>query len=273
MSTASSTSPEVSQASPRNAADKQGAARRTGGRILLTVLVLALAASNVALARVGYKLFGDVQRVRADPYGLSVYRDQAVPAPSAAARRVVLFGDSRAQMWSTPTPTPRYQFVNRGIGSQSTAQILGRFEQDLASLRPDVVVLELGINDLKTIALFPEEEQVIVARVKQNIAALVQRARALAATVVLVTVFPVGPVAISWRPIWSERVPAAVAEVNTFLETLRAADVRLLHADEVLLEADGELSARFALDMLHLTPAAYAALNERQLLPLLATLE
>ena len=61
--------------------------------------------------------------------------------------------------------------------------------------------------------------------------------------------------------------------MNAYLETLRDPSVRLLHADEVLLDTGGELDGRYALDMLHLTPLAYATLNERQLLPLLASLE
>ena len=263
----------MSSTQPRHVPAGRPGLMRFGLRAVIVVVVLGSLAVNVALARVGYKLFADVQRVRADPLGLSIYRGQEVPAVPAGARRVVLFGDSRAQMWATPDSAPGYQFVNRGIGSQSTSQILGRFEHDLAPLRPDVVVLELGINDLKTIALFPEQERAIVARVEENIATLVQRVRALHATVVLVTVFPVGPVAWSWRPIWSERVPAAVAEVNAYLEGLRAVDVRLLHAEEVLLDDAGEIRSSFALDMLHLTPEAYATLNARQLLPLLASLE
>ncbi|MET0340713.1 MAG: GDSL-type esterase/lipase family protein [Polyangiales bacterium] len=271
MSTAPSIRPDVAAAKqPTHAASRP---RGVGARLLAASAIALLLAGNVALARAGYRLFSDVQRVRSDPYGLSVYGGAPAPADVAGTRRVLLYGDSRAQMWSTPARVGSFAFVNRGIGSQSTAQILGRFEQDLAALHPDVVVLELGINDLKTIALFPDEERAIVARVKQNIATLVRRARDVGATVVLVTVFPVGPVAWSWLPVWTARVPASVVEVNAYLESLRAPGVRLLHANEVLLDAKGEIDPRFALDMLHLTPAAYAALNDRQLLPLLATLE
>lgn len=270
MNTAPSIRPEATT-SPAPAAAARAPGRLRAGLVVAGIAILLLLAGNLALARAGYKLFADAQRIRSDPYGLSVYREAVAPQ-RPGTRRVVLFGDSRAQMWETPTRAG-IDFVNRGIGSQTTAQILGRFEQDLAALRPDVVVLQLGINDLKTIALFPEEERAIVARVEQNVATLLRRTRELGATVVLVTVFPVGPVALAWRPIWSARVPAAVAEVNAFLETLRGPGVHLLHADQVLLAADGEIDDRYALDMLHLTPAAYAALNDRQLLPLLAKLE
>ena len=61
--------------------------------------------------------------VRLDPIGLSYYpSDAGGRALSPGERRVVLFGDSRALMWKEPT-VPNLQFVNLGIGNQTTEQI------------------------------------------------------------------------------------------------------------------------------------------------------
>jgi len=64
---------------------------------------------------------------------------------------VVFFGDSRAYDWPAPSGLEGLEFVNRGIGNQTTAQVLGRFEAHIAPLHPQVVVLQVGINDLKLI--------------------------------------------------------------------------------------------------------------------------
>ncbi len=53
-------------------------------------------------------------------------------------------------------------FVNRGIGNQTTAQVLGHFHAHVAPLHPQTIILQVGINDLKTIPLFPEQAETII---------------------------------------------------------------------------------------------------------------
>jgi lysophospholipase L1-like esterase len=172
-------------------------------------------------------------------------------------------------MWQSPSDTTHYQFVNRGISYQTTAQILGRFDQDIPPLHPDVMVLEMGVNDLKTIPLFPERRKQITDAAIKNIGDVVHRSRDLGATVIIVTVFPIGPVELSRKPFWSDDVAAAVSDANKAIESFAGDDVLILHADQTLLAADGKIRGDYALDTLHLTPAAYQALNDQQLSPML----
>jgi lysophospholipase L1-like esterase len=210
--------------------------------------------------------------VRLDPLGVSVYAKQPTPPLAPGQRRVVFFGDSRAAMWVDPVGHSELQFINRGVGSQTTVQVLGRFDSDVTPLHPDVVVLELGVNDLKAIPLFPQLRESIVETCKANIARVVARAVAIHAHVVLTTVFPLGPVPLFRRPFWSDEVPKAIVEVNGFLETLASPDVTLFEADKVLLDGDSRIPAPFVRDLLHLSPAGYEALNGKGLVPLLSAL-
>ena len=50
-------------------------------------------------------------------------------------------GDSITDMWNLAAAFPGKPYVNRGIGSQVTAQMLVRFEQDVVALQPSAVVI------------------------------------------------------------------------------------------------------------------------------------
>jgi hypothetical protein len=84
-------------------------------------------------------------------------------------------------------------------------------------------------------------------------------------------VFPLGSVPLTREPFWSDDVARSITELNAFVGTLAANGVTVLHADEVLADESGHVRSPFSLDMLHLTPLGYAALNERELAPLLET--
>ena len=124
----------------------------------LIALIVALAVSiqlNIQLYREAADNYRDLNGVRLDPLGLSVYaaaNQQSLPAERPV---VVIIGDSRAAEWTAPTMS-NFTFVNRGIGAQTTAQVLGRFAPDVAPVTPDIAVIQVGINDLKALPLFPE---------------------------------------------------------------------------------------------------------------------
>ena len=45
-------------------------------------------------------------------------------------------------------PEKRMTFLNRGVGGDGVANLMGRFQKDVADEKPDVVVLQVGINDV-----------------------------------------------------------------------------------------------------------------------------
>ena len=66
-------------------------------------------------------------------------------------QRVVFMGNSITQGWISQMPeffAPEKQYINRGIGGQTTPQMLVRFRQDVIALYPKVVVILAGINDI-----------------------------------------------------------------------------------------------------------------------------
>ena len=86
-------------------------------------------------------------------------------------------------------------------------QLAGRFAAHIAPLRPDYILLQVGINDLKTIPIFPDRRPVIIANCLANIRAILQQSTDLGATVILTTNFPVSEASFERRLFfWSDDV-------------------------------------------------------------------
>jgi lysophospholipase L1-like esterase len=92
----------------------------------------------------------EITRAReADPNGLYRYAEADSKAPPAGrAGRVVFLGDSIADGWRLNEYFTASDFINRGIEGQTTAQMLGRFMQDVVALHPAAVLIFGGTNDI-----------------------------------------------------------------------------------------------------------------------------
>lgn len=64
--------------------------------------------------------------------------------------RIVFMGNSITEGWIDHNPEffKNKGYVNRGISGQTTPQMLLRFSQDVLDLKPKVVVILAGINDI-----------------------------------------------------------------------------------------------------------------------------
>lgn len=232
---------------------------------LLMVVFLGSLAANVAGVWLVKHWYQAENAVRLDPLQLSVYPD--APAKKAELQRIVFFGDSRALSWPAPA-LQGVEFLNRGIGDQTSEQIRLRYTAHVQPLNADLVILQLGVNDLKTVPLFPELRVVIVERLKRNLQWIVQQARADGSRVLITTLFPVGQVPLERRWVWSDEVVLAIREVNEFIMGLAGEDVQVLDAFGVLQGETDLIKPNYSRDLLHLSAQGYAALNTA-LLPLL----
>lgn len=110
-------------------------------------------------------------------------------APVPGEHRVVFFGDSITDNWSKPEYGgffPGKPYVNRGIGGQTTAQMLLRFRADVLELGPSVVVILAGTNDLAGNA-----GPATLDQIQDNLAGMAELARAHGVRVVLASLLPV----------------------------------------------------------------------------------
>ncbi len=236
---------------------------------VLSILLLGSLGANYFLYRQGQEYYLQLNLLRLDPLGLNYYQDPPQARPDLPL--VVFLGDSRATSWPAPD-LDRFAFVNRGIGAQTSVQVLGRFDDHVKPLKPNILILQAGINDLKTIPLFPGGRQAIVARCQESIRQIVAKSIDLGATVILTTIFPEGQVPIERRPFWSGDVGVAIDEVNSYIRSLAGNKVIVLDAYSVLSDGHGSLNPEYSQDLLHLTPQGYKRLNA-ELVPILEKLE
>ncbi len=139
-----------------------------------------------------------MQQRLADWPQLQHYRDANARLPAAVPGqpRVVFFGDSITEGWGKDGSAgffPGKGWLNRGISGQTTAQMLVRFSQDALALKPQVVVILAGTNDIAG-NTGPSTQGMI----EDNLHAMMELARAHGIAVVLASVLPVSEY--PWMP-------------------------------------------------------------------------
>jgi lysophospholipase L1-like esterase len=115
--------------------------------------------------------------------------------PEAAEQRVVFMGNSITEGWLSIRPEffAGKPYVNRGIGGQTTPQMLVRFRQDVIDLQPAVVVILAGINDIAG-----NTGPSTIDMITDNIFSMAELATANNIAVVLCAVLPAAD--FSWNP-------------------------------------------------------------------------
>ncbi len=130
------------------------------------------------------------RRMLADWAGLIRYGsdNSELPRPAPGENRVVFFGDEITGNWGRGKTSffPGKPYLNRGIREQTTQQMLVRFRQDVIALRPKVVVIHAGANDVAS--FFTPITQAMTA---ENIMSMVELAKANGIRVVLASLTPI----------------------------------------------------------------------------------
>ena len=230
--------------------------RRSIGVLAVVVALVSVAGSVLAL-RFAWKRHLAAVELALDPIG-----PEPAPLPGSITARpiVLLFGDSRVAQWNPLPALATGSVVARGRGGETTAMARLRLAREIDAVRPDVVVIETGVNDLKAVGYFPERAAALVGGVESNLRAILGTIDDGGRSAVLLTVFPPAAPDLLHRLAWSGDVGGAVRDANARLRGLGGDRLTLLDCDPVLAPG-GALDARYAADTLHLNAAGYAALN------------
>ena len=142
---------------------------------------------EAAAAAAALKAKARLDQLKNDWASLSKYKeaDLALGAPAAGENRVVFMGDSITQAGILTASFPGKPYINRGINGQTTPQMVLRFRQDVINLKPKVVMILAGINDIagNTGPMTPEQTE-------GNIASMAEMATANHIRVVLCSMTP-----------------------------------------------------------------------------------
>jgi lysophospholipase L1-like esterase len=145
------------------------------------------------------------------------------PAVFDGPRRVVFMGDSITDSWDDPKYGgffPGKPYINRGISGQTTPQMLIRFRPDVIALKPKVVVILAGTNDLAG-----NTGPTTLAAIEDNLISMAELATANGIRVVFASVLPVSDYEMrDGKPIVQtvRRPPAQILELNNWLKEYAA---------------------------------------------------
>lgn len=130
------------------------------------------------------------QQGQQDWPGLAKYRqaDAELSPPAPGEQRVVFMGNSITEGWAPLFPQlfPGKPYIGRGISGQTTPQMLIRFRQDVVALKPAVVVILAGTNDIAG-----NTGPSTLEMIEDNLASMTEIAKANNIRVVLASVLPV----------------------------------------------------------------------------------
>lgn len=228
---------------------------------IVSVLLIASLGVNVLLYKELKNTFISLYQTSLNPLGIDKYSDREFTKTELP--RVVFFGDSRAYQWKFPDDQ-NFHFINRGISGQTSSQVLWRFQQHIIPLKPQIIVLQLGVNDLRMLPDNSQTRDDIVKNCQQNIAQIIEQADQINAVVILTTIFPLGSgnVPFKYRPFWAsiDELQQSINEVNQYLKTL--GDRVILLDAYSLLDSKDRHKMKYYKDLLHLNRRGYELLNQ-----------
>jgi lysophospholipase L1-like esterase len=197
---------------------------------------------------------------------LARYRDAnlSLAAPATGEARVVFMGDSITDLWDNDGFGgffPGKPYVDRGIGGQTTPQMLLRFRQDVIDLKPKVVVILAGTNDISG-----NTGQMTLEQTGDNIDSMAQLATANGIKVVVSSVLPVsdtvkkdnGEFYLQTR----SRPPAKIVAMNDWLRSYARQNGHIyLDYYAAMVDANGFIKDGLTFDGLHPNAKGYAIMS------------
>ena len=228
--------------------------------LLLALPLMAQSTPDVAKATKGLNEWrGSREAMLMDDFGeLARYREAnaKLAAPAKGERRVVFFGDSITDGWKLEESFPGKHYVNRGIGGQTTPQMLIRFREDVIDLKPAVIVILAGTNDIagNTGPMSLEE-------IEANYASMADLARVHGVKVVFSSVLPVHNYTERAADFFPLRSPEKILKLNRWLQDYcKVKGCLYLDYFTALVDDKGFMKKELADDGLHPNSAGYVVM-------------
>jgi lysophospholipase L1-like esterase len=197
---------------------------------------------------------------------LGRYHEQnmAVAAPAKNEARVVFMGDSITDSWNKPGNGgffPGRPYLDRGISGQTTSQMLIRFRPDVIALKPKVVVILAGTNDIAG-----NTGPISLEAIQDNLASMVDLALKNNIRVVLSSLLPVSDYEKTAtgepRIQTTRRPPEQIIALNNWMKNYAARNgLTYLDYFSAMVDDKGFLKDELSNDGLHPNPQGYAVMG------------
>ena len=175
----------------------------------------------------------------------------------------VLFGDSITRNWykNDKEWLEEHHFIGRGIGGQTTMQMLSRFRPDVIELKPEYVVILAGINDIAR-----NNGYIKVENIFKNLVSMVELAIYNDIKPVMCTLTPAGE--IGWRKRIGDPRPS-IDSLNTMIKDYACShNIPFVDYNKAMRTEDGAMDPAYVTDAVHPNLAGYKVM-EKVLLDLL----
>ncbi|MEA1885737.1 MAG: SGNH/GDSL hydrolase family protein [Bacteroidota bacterium] len=175
--------------------------------------------------------------------------------PAPGEKRVVFMGNSITEEWSRHSPGffERKTYINRGISGQATPQMLVRFRADVINLKPEVVVILAGTNDIAG-NTGPSSLEMIM----NNLKSMAELAKANDIKVILCSVLPAYDY--PWNPGLNpdKKIPALNEMIKVYA---RKNDFIYLDYFSSMVDEGNALKDAYTYDCVHPNEAGYKVME------------
>lgn len=179
--------------------------------------------------------------------------NKKIGLPLAGESRVVFMGNSITEGW-TKSFFEGKPYVNRGIGGQTTPQMLLRFRQDVIGLEPKLVLILAGTNDIAG-----NTGPMTLEEIRDNILSMVELAQTNGIIPIVCSVLPAYDY--PWRP--GLEPNKKIPELNSMLEKMAGEkQVPYLNYFETMADDRNGLPKELTTDEVHLTKEGYQVLSK-----------
>lgn len=180
----------------------------------------------------------------------------ALEPPKADENRVVFMGNSITEGWQMANAEffKGKPYINRGIGGQTTPQMLLRFRQDVIDLKPRIVVILAGTNDIAG-----NTGPMTLEQIHDNILSMVELAKNNGIMPIVSSVLPAFDY--SWRPGLEPNIK--IPKLNAMLKQM-AQEEEVIYLDYFTVMADERngLPVELAADGVHPTKKGYEVMEK-----------
>lgn len=181
--------------------------------------------------------------------------DKTLPAIVGGEDRIVFMGNSITEFWAKIDTDffANKAYIDRGISGQTSPQMLLRFRQDVINLKPAVVVILAGINDIAE-----NTGPISLEDIMGNIISMAQLARVNNIKVILSSVLPAYD--FPWHP---ELKPAEkIVKLNTMIKSY-CKENNIVYLDYYSHVVDDRMGfdKKFTEDGVHPTLAGYKVMD------------
>ena len=206
-----------------------------------------------ALSRLTIAKLDKLNRRLTDWAELGYYQqaNAILPPSNSNENWIIFFGDSITEFWDLAHYFPGKPYINRGISGQTTPQMLIRFRADVIALKPKVVVILAGINDIAG-----NTGLMTLAMIEDNYTSMAELAQFNQIQVIFASVLPINDYGLVARS--STHSPGKIRKLNDWLQRY-CLEHNCIYLDyySQMLDQQGMLKADLADDGLHPNAKGY----------------